>query len=235
VPEWSATQRLAGERETLGLYLTGHPIAPYERDLRSFASGRIVDFMSERPNGPIDHARAYMDARSVTLAGLVLEIRRRGPRVSFMLDDRSGRIEVTLFEEIYQRYRDLIVKDALIQVEGGLRFDEFSDAWRLSAKQVTALAVARERLARSLLLSWPRSPPPQLGERLESLLAPHRGGHCAVLLRYRCATASGTLAFGGDWKVRATAELIERLEGLLGEGAVRLRYTVETAATEAVG
>ena len=233
VPEWSASQRLTGERETLGLYLTGHPIAPYERDLRSFTSGRIADFMSERPSGPIDPARAYMDARSVTLAGLVLEIRRRGPRVNFMLDDRSGRIEVTLFEEMYQRHRDLIVKDALVQVEGGLRFDEFSDAWRLAAKQITALAAVRERLARSMLLSWPRSPEPQLLERLESLLARHRGGQCAVLLRYRCPVATGTLAFGTDWKVRPAAELIEHLEALLGEGTVKLRYTVETAATEA--
>ena len=235
VPEWSASQRLAGERDTLGLYLTGHPIAPYERDLRSFASGRIVDFMSERPSGPVDPARAYLDARSVTLAGLVLEIRRRGPRVSFMLDDRSGRIEVTMFEEVYQRHRDLVVKDALVQVEGGLRFDEFSDAWRLAAKQITALAAVRERLARSLLLRWPRAPSPQLIERLESLLGRHRGGQCAVLLHYCGAVATGTLAFGADWNVRPTAELIEQLDGLLGDGAVQLRYTVEAAASEAVG
>ena len=76
--EWSASQRLAGERETLGLYLTGHPIAPYEPDLRYFASGRIADFASDRPSAPIDAARAYGDARNVTLAGLIVEIRRRG-------------------------------------------------------------------------------------------------------------------------------------------------------------
>ena len=67
-------------------------------------------------------------------AGLILEIRRRGPRVSFVLDDRSGRIEVTMSEEMYQRFRDLVVKDALVLVEGSLRFDEFSDAWRVQAR-----------------------------------------------------------------------------------------------------
>ena len=197
MPEWSASQRLAGERETLGLYLTGHPIAPYEQDLRCFASGRIAEFALERPAGPIDPARAYMDARSVTLAGLILEVRRRGPRVSFMLDDRSGRMEVTLFDEIYQRYRDIVVKDALVQVEGALRFDEFSDAWRLAAKQVTALEVVRERLARSLLLRWPSAPQAQRLERLQALLEQYRGGQCAVLLRYQCRAASGMLALGG--------------------------------------
>ena len=83
----------------------------------------------------------------MTLAGLILEVRRRGPRVSFMLDDRSGRMEVTLFEEVYQRHRELIVKDALVQVEGALRFDEFSDAWRLAAKQV-------HRAARRCASGW---------------------------------------------------------------------------------
>ena len=63
VAEWSASQRLAGERETLGLYLTGHPIAPYEQDLRYFASGRIADFASERPSRrSIPHAPTWMRA-----------------------------------------------------------------------------------------------------------------------------------------------------------------------------
>ncbi|MGH8256036.1 MAG: DNA polymerase III subunit alpha, partial [Steroidobacteraceae bacterium] len=155
VPEWSASQRLAGERETLGLYLSGHPIAPYEADLRHFASGRIAEFLSERAPAPSEGGRPYSEARSVRLAGLILEIRRRAGRVSFVLDDRSGRIEVTLFEESYQRHRDLIVKDALVQVEGTLRFDDFSDAWRLAAKQMTALAAVRERLARALILTCP--------------------------------------------------------------------------------
>ena len=151
VPEWNPSQRLAGERETLGLYLSGHPIAPYEADLSHLASGRIADFAGERPPPPALGARPFAESRSVTLAGLILEVRRRGTRVSFMLDDRSARMEVTLFEEIYQRHRDLIVKDAIVQVEGSLRFDEFSDAWRLTARRISELdkigrASCRERV-----------------------------------------------------------------------------------------
>jgi DNA polymerase-3 subunit alpha len=247
VPEWNASQRLSGERETLGLYLTGHPIAPYERELRAFASGRIAEFAGERPAMPIDAARSYMDARTVTLAGLILEVRRRGARVSFVLDDRSGRMEVTLFEEVYQRHRDLVVKDALVQVEGALRFDEFSDSWRLAAKQVTALEAVRERLARSLILRWPGAGAGGPGGRgaegsqaalllrLHELLLKHRGGQCAVLLRCRCQGASGVLAFGAEWKLRPTAELLERLEDLLGPDSVQLRYTIPSAVSEAVG
>ncbi|HEX2791234.1 MAG TPA: DNA polymerase III subunit alpha, partial [Steroidobacteraceae bacterium] len=234
VAEWSASQRLAGERETLGLYLTGHPIAPYEQDLRHFASGRIADFASERPSAPVDTARSYMDARSVTLAGLIVEIRRRGPRVSFMLDDRSGRMEVTMFEEVYQRHRELVVKDALVQVEGVLRFDEFSDAWRLAARQLQSLDTVRERLARHLLITWPDvANGHALVSQLEGLLRQARDGQCTVLLRYRCHQADGTLSFGEDWKVRPSRTLLEQLEHLLGSGAARLSYSLEAQSGSA--
>jgi DNA polymerase-3 subunit alpha len=234
VAEWSASQRLAGERETLGLFLTGHPIAPYEQDLRHFASGRIADFASERPPAPVDGARPFLEARSVTLAGLIVEIRRRGPRVSFMLDDRSGRMEVTMFEEVYQRHRELIGKDTLVQVEGTLRFDEFSDAWRLGARALQSLDAVRERLARRLLITWPEvADAPQRLARLEALLRESRDGQCGVLLRYRGSEASGTLSFGEDWKVRPSRELLERLEHLLGSAAVRLSYSPEAQSGSA--
>src|SRR5580658_5547912 len=235
LPEWSASQRLAGERETLGLFLTGHPIAPFEPDLRYFASGRIVEYASERPTGAIDPARSYIEARNVTLAGLIVEIRRRGPRVSFMLDDRSGRMEATMFEEVYQRYRDLIVKDALVQVEGALRFAEFTDAWRVAVKQVQKLEAVRERLARRLVLTGDAALfNGRTLMRLESLLRGSLGGQCTILLGYSGAEATGTLSLSDDWKIRPSAALLEALEHLLGPGAVRLVYGQDIASNPAV-
>ncbi len=60
--EWSDSQRLAGERETLGLYLTGHPIAPFEADLRHFASGRIAGIPGETPRCRCRWPHALMPA-----------------------------------------------------------------------------------------------------------------------------------------------------------------------------
>jgi DNA polymerase-3 subunit alpha len=235
VAEWPASVRLAGERETLGLYLTGHPIAPYEPDLRWFATARIGECAAERPVGPIDPARAWAEARNVTLAGLILEVRRRATRVSFLLDDRSGRMEVTMYEEVYQRHRELIVKDALVQVEGALRFDEFSDSWRLAARQINLLEQVRERLARSLMLRWPRGAgAAELLAALQSVLLRHRGGPCSVLLKYHGESASGTLALGADWKVRASTELLEQLELLLGPGGARFGYGEPGTASSAM-
>ena len=107
-------------------------------------SGRIADLggAAARRRG---RGRAGAAGRNVTVAGLVLEIRKRGNRISFVLDDRSGRIEVTLFDDVYQQHRALIARDAILVVEGSLRFDDFIDDWRIAAKRIIDIAQAREQ------------------------------------------------------------------------------------------
>jgi hypothetical protein len=74
--------------------------------------------------------------------------------VTLILDDRSGRLEVSLYEETFQQYREIIVKDAILVIDGTLRFDDFIEAWRLQAKSLLDIDKARERHARRLWLRW---------------------------------------------------------------------------------
>ncbi len=231
LPEWSEAVRLAGERETLGLYLTGHPIAEYERELRPLVSGRIADVGGARPAGAGDDKSAGWrgPGRSVTVAGLVLEIRKRGNRTSFILDDRSGRLEVAMFDDVYQQYRALVTRDAILVVEGGLRWDDFIDDWRVQAKKIMDVDQAREQYARNLVLRWPAArarngDAAKLIAALEHALKPSQGGRCAVAIRYATGEASAILQFGEQWKVRPSRELIERLGTLVGRDSVELYY-----------
>jgi DNA polymerase-3 subunit alpha len=229
LPEWSEAVRLAGERETLGLYLTGHPIAEYERELKPIISGRIVDVGGARPVGAGEEKGNTWrgPGRSVTVAGLVLEIRKRGGRTSFILDDRSGRLEVTMFEDVYQQYRALVAKDAILVVEGGLRWDDFIDDWRLSAKKIMDVDQAREQFARNLVLRWPAAKngdARKLITQIEQALRPSQGGKCNVAVRYANGDAATILQFGEQWRVRPSRELIERLGSLVGRDAVELYY-----------
>jgi DNA polymerase-3 subunit alpha len=220
--EWSEAQRLSGERETLGLYLTGHPLGRFEAGLGKLVSHRIGDLVSDRPLGEPGRFGA---ARAVTIAGLVDEVKKRGPRFVLTLDDRTGRIEVSLFDEVYQRHRDLITKDALVMIEGQLRFDEFSDSWRISARRVMELEKLREQHARRLVLKWPERPEGGvLMHRLAEILTPWRGGSCRVTIEYTGSGATGALTLGNDWCVRATRELLEHLEGLVGQDGVQVLY-----------
>ncbi len=231
-PVWSEAQRLAGERETLGLYLTGHPIARFERDLAQLVGVRIRDLAGEaRPAG--GEGERWGEARKVSAAGLILEIRRRGTRVNFVLDDRSGRIEVGLSEETHQRFRELVVKDELVLVEGSLRFDEFSDAWRIQARNLQSLAAVRERAARRILLEWPQAGDQrELLAALGELLASSLGGECSVAVRVTTSEAQGIMLLGDEWKVRASGALIEQLERRFG--VVRVAYGPAGSASSVV-
>jgi DNA polymerase-3 subunit alpha len=224
LPEWSESVRLTGERETLGLYLTGHPIGPFESGLARLVSHRIGDLISDRPITGMEGPR-FGGGKPVTVAGLIDEVKKRGPRVILTLDDRTGRIEVNLFDDVFQKYRDLVTKDALVLVDGMLRFDEFSDSWRLSARRLVELDKVRETQARRLVLKWPRNANPKLLlNRLAEVLAPWRPGPCPVTVEYTGATATGALTLGNEWSVRASRELLEQLETLVGRGGVQVLY-----------
>ncbi len=165
----------------------------------------------------------------MTVAGLVLEIRKRGGRTSFILDDRSGRLEVTMFEDVYQQFRALVSKDAILVVEGGLRWDDFIDDWRLSAKKIMDVDQAREQFARNLVLRWPAAKASngdagKLVSALEQALKPSQGGRCNVAIRFATGDAAAVLQFGDQWKVRPSRELIERLGSLVGREGVELYY-----------
>ncbi len=232
LPEWPESVRLAGERETLGLYLTGHPMAAYEAGLARLVSHRIGDLTGERPMPGMEGPRGR-GGRPVTVAGLIDEVRKRGPRVILTLDDGTGRIEAILFDEQFQQYRALISKDALLLAEGQLRFDEFADGWRIGVRRLTDLAKVREQQARRIVLKWPRrADAPALQRRLAELLARHRPGPCAIAVEYATEVARGMLAFDAEWSVQPAAELIEALEALLGGAAVHVLYSAPADAAQ---
>ncbi len=224
VADWSEAQRLAGERETLGLFLSGHPITPYEPDLKFLVTARLVDVCGPKPTAPAGE-RAWTQGKPATVAGLVLEIRRRPNRVTLILDDRSARLEVSLYEEIFQQFRDIIVKDAILIVEGTLRFDDFIEAWRLQAKSLMDIDRARERFARRLWLRWPEQfDGPQGMSRFEELLKPHLKGPCGLSIFVSRAQYAGKLNLPDSWSVRASRELLDKLTALVGRDGWYLVY-----------
>jgi DNA polymerase III subunit alpha len=227
VPDWSEAQRLAGERETLGLFLSGHPITPYEPDLRFLVSARLADVGGPKPAA--SEARPWSSGKATTVAGLVLEIRRRPNRVTLILDDRSGRLEVSLYEEVFQQHRDIIVKDAILIVDGTLRFDDFIEAWRLQAKSLMDIDRARERFARRLWLRWPAEfDGPQGMNAFEHILKPHLRGPCGVSVAVNRNDYSGKVNLPDTWSVHASRALLDKLTNLVGRDGWYLVYGPRT-------
>jgi len=150
------------------------------------------------------------------LAGVVAELRRRNDQMAFaVLEDGSGRIEVSFFREAMAQYGSLLSKDALLVVEGALQLDEFSGSVALRARRALTLEQACERAARVLVLKV-RDASPDLPRRLSAVLSGHRPGQTPVRLVYRGAAGETGLDLGDAWRVRAGPTLIDALRGLAG-------------------
>ncbi|MDQ2696312.1 MAG: DNA polymerase III subunit alpha, partial [Pseudomonadota bacterium] len=226
VAEWDDEQRLAGEKETLGLYLTGHPIARFEAELRHFVTGKLTELAGS--GGGRRPARG--EERRVVVAGLVMAIRtkhaNRGGRLAFLtLDDGSARMEIRVFPEIYDKCRSVIGNDKVLVVEGALVYDEFSESLRLNAERLLDMDMARNDYARCLVLRLDsRACGNGLVQHLAETLAPFRQGNCPIVVDYSRADARALLELDPQWRVRPTGELLKRLRGLVGEERVRLDY-----------
>ncbi|WP_040725214.1 DNA polymerase III subunit alpha [Thiomicrorhabdus sp. Kp2] len=145
VAEMPEKLRLAGEKETLGLYITGHPIDLYQQELATLVPNKLASLRPEK-------------WKKVSAAGLVVELRNKttksGSRMGFMaLDDKTARLEVVMRPAVYEAIKDNIKTDMVVMVHGEVSEDTFNGGIKLDAEQVVSLAEARVEKARAIKLT----------------------------------------------------------------------------------
>jgi DNA polymerase-3 subunit alpha len=219
VPPWPEHVVLDGERETLGLYLTGHPITRYLREIERYAGGIRLKDMHPTDRG-----------KMITAVGLVLSARvmttKRGNRIGVCtLDDRSGRLDVMLFTDALEKYQHLLEKDRILIAQGQVSFDDFNGGLKMTARELMDISEAREKYARGLAISLTdRQIDDQLLNRLRQSLEPHRSGTIPVNLYYQREDARARLRFGATWRVTPTDQLLNDLRSLVGNEQVELEF-----------
>ncbi len=224
-PEWSQEERLRGEKETLGIYLSGHPLERIADELTALGVARLGSLA-----GGNSVLRRSND-RSLLIAGLVVSVRtrnaNRGGRIAFVtLDDGTGRLEIRIFPEVYEQHRSLIIEDAILLTQGMLSWDEFNQSTRLNVERVLDWDTARAEYARRVLLRLDAQQC-QAGalRQLASILAEYRAdGRCSVWIEYTGPQARVELAFGQNWRVKPSEALLKRLRELAGAENVTLLY-----------
>ena len=215
-PEWSDKTRLSGEKDTLGLYLTGHPIDEYENEIRHFIRNRIKDLQPARGD-------------SQNIAGLVVDMRvmknKKGDKMAFVtLDDRTGRIEVSMFADVFAQYQQLLQKDAVLVVEGEVTFDDYSGSLKVRSKKVMQVVDARSHFARQLVLVIGHDQmDSHFSNKLSSMLSARKGS-LPVRIDYSGSDASVSLMLGEQWQVSPSDELVLELRQWLGKEAARVEY-----------
>ena len=212
----SVRERLNGEKETLGLYLTGHPIDEYEEELRSMVPNRIVDVRPGKEN--------------VTLSGMVIGMRimknKRGDSFAFLtIDDKSGRIELSVWAEKFNAYRDILTKDALLVIQGAVSEDSFTGGLKMVAESIQSIYEARCSKLSRLELSIPQNDSTDNWvDKFHDTLGEFKDGNCPVTVQYSVPSATGELRLGSQWLVQPKDELISRLREDFGKNSVTLHY-----------
>jgi len=210
---WDLKQLLTEEKAALGFALSGHLFSVYERDIAGF------------PRVPL--AQLAPAERRVWLAGIVASARtqmtRRGRMMVVMLDDGSAQLELSVFNELFEKHRDKLKEDALLIVQGKAQRDEFSGGLRVTADELYDLAALRERFAARLRLQMNGHSD---ARRLMDVLAPYRApGACPVTVHYETGAAACDVALGDAWRVRPDGQLLERLGAWLAPENVQVLYS----------
>ncbi|MEP7044396.1 MAG: DNA polymerase III subunit alpha [Dokdonella sp.] len=224
VAEWPVEQRLAGERDTLGYYLSGHPTDAWRELIKEIATCPIGDIEKHyRPPSREGRSR-FADLQSFTLAGSVIAIRKQGDSRAFVtVEDFSGKFEAVLYRESWVEYGPLLTRDAILVFEGGLSIDDFSGGYQLRVNAVSTIEAACERRARSVRLRL-NGVHGDFIQKLERALAAHRGGTTPVRLSYRNAGGQAEIELGAEWRVRASPALRQSLQALEGVLAAELVF-----------
>ncbi|MBS0923479.1 DNA polymerase III subunit alpha [Providencia sp. JGM181] len=219
VPKWPEQVVLEGERETLGLYLTGHPITRYLSEIERYTNGLRLKDVNPTPRGQV-----------TTVVGLVLSAKvittKRGNRIGICtLDDRSGRLDIMLFSDALDKYQHMLEKDNILIATGQVSFDDFNGGNKMTVRELMDIGEAREKYARGLAISLSdKQINDQLLNRLRNALEPHRSGTIPVHLYYQKDDARAKLKFGVVWRVTPVDPLLNDLRTLLGSEQVELEF-----------
>ncbi len=213
IPEWPEDLRLRGERETLGIYLSGHPLDRWRTDLKKITSCQLGELVDNVPEAPADGKSYRQRGIEMVLCGLVLGIRKRGNRAFIGIDDGTGKIEIALFDESWTLYADRLIKDEIVVIEGPVKADSFSGGFRMVANRVLSLQEARSQYAKAISINI-EGPVNNLVYQLQNSFAPYRKGQAEVIIHYRNQRAGTRLRLDKDWRIKACDEVIAALNEL---------------------
>src|SRR6267378_1361496 len=214
---WTETEQLAFEKETLGLYWSGHPVDRYAPALKELGAKSVAELAGVQPGASRDNASGGWGPAGpkpieadTSIGGIVAACRqlktRKGDRMAvFTLEDSQGGVEIIAFPETYQRSARLIETGTMVLVRGKLERDD--ETVRILASEITPIDSVRERLAREVAIHLRQPADRNTLETLGEIFSRHRG----------------------DRKVSFEVEtgeppnLIAELEQVVGAGAVELR------------
>jgi DNA polymerase-3 subunit alpha len=233
VPAWTEIDQLAFEKETLGLYWSGHPVDRFASALKEFGARSTGELAQVSTNGSRGDTRGPGGPKPIepdtSVGGIVGACRqlktRKGDRMAvFTLEDSQGGVEVIAFPEVYQRAGNLIEPGTMVLVRGKLERDD--ESVRILASEISSIESVHERVAREVAIRLTVPAGRGVFEALGEIFSRH-GGDRRVSFEIELPGESKRLRVKADVssqiRVRPSSTLIAEVERVVGPGSVWLR------------
>ena len=212
-PPWELARKLTEEKVALGYCLSAHLFTVYEPMLKGFPRTSLAKLTAS------DHT---------CIAGVVsssrVQMTRRGRMIAVVIEDGTGQVEISVFNELFEAHRDKLKEDALVVVAGKVQMDPFIGGLRVTAEEIFDLDSLRARYGASLRIAINGQAD---ARRLMEMLSPYKSsgrGGCPVLVHYENGAASCDVVLGEEWKVKPDSQLIGALAAWLAPENVQLQY-----------
>jgi DNA polymerase-3 subunit alpha len=215
VPEWPLEQKLKGEKDTLGFYVTGHPLARFSDEIERFAEARIADLGSRVE-------------QSVKVAGVLGNLKKQKIKkgvnegktmLKASLEDTSGAILVAIFASLYEKVEGWVKEDLPVLATATVR--ESGGALELTVQEITPLEGIRERRARELAIRVNLAYADEnVLARLQERLRRHPGTTPVSIRLVRPGEFEATLKAADSMRIAPSPRLTSEIQALAGEGSV---------------
>jgi DNA polymerase III subunit alpha len=216
IEEWPMSQKLVFEKDSVGFYLSGHPYDQHRAEISKFTSCSIKNLDK------------HMDTK-VLFGGLIVGLRflktKRGKAMGIVsIDDNTSRVDIVLFSETLEDYRQYLIKDTTVIIEGEVSHDEFSGGVRVTCNRIYNLTMARNTFAKRLRIRLTHDADKHAIKTVSSILKSYTGGKCPVILQYLNAHGQVNLPLNQDWHISPATDLFDKLNQKLPDLELCLDY-----------
>jgi DNA polymerase III subunit alpha len=227
---WTEMELLGFEKESLGLYLSGHPLDRYADALRAFGARTVGDLVSADLPPSTDGSPGRLVLDDAHVGGIIAGFRplktKKGDRMGvFMLEDAQGAVEVVAFPETFARFATLIENERLVAVRG--KFERDDESSRMQANEIFPLETLRERLSKGVRIHLNGGCTRQKLEALWDLLQANQGDRPVAIELEVLKSGGRKIRVCADVmpqiRVRPSEQLLSAVEALCGAGSVSLR------------
>jgi DNA polymerase-3 subunit alpha len=229
---WTEQEQLAFEKETLGLYWSGHPTDRYAAELREFGArttAELVDLEMRPANNEWGPGGRKPIEADTSVGGVIAAVRqlktKKGDRMAvFTLEDAQGSVEVLCFPDTFQKCGSLVETGAMVLVRGRLEKDD--ESARILSTEIAPIDTVRERIAREVAIRMRGPIDRHTFQALGEIFSRHRGDR-RISFDLELASAPTALRVRADVssqiRVRPSSTLIAEIEQVVGQGCVSLR------------